>query len=321
MKHLIELHLHLDGSLRAETVWELANEQGIELPAKSAEEVRLKMEVPEECRTLEEYLERFAIPTMVLQTESALERVTYELVETLANEGVTYAEIRFAPQLHVQKGLTQDQVTEAAIRGAKRGMEKYPGIRIGLILCCMRGDTNWELNMQTVETTQKYLGDIVCALDIAGAETLFPTEMFAPIFEKTKEYGLPVTIHAGESAGPESIKTALSFGARRIGHGVAAIEDPELMKYLADKKIPLEICVTSNYHTKEVNAIEDHPIRKLFDAGIHVTINSDNMTCSRVDINSELNILRKTFGFTEEEIEQIMQYAYDARFLKDYMNE
>ena len=321
MKHLIELHLHLDGSLRAETVWELAKEQGVELTEKSVEEVRAKMEVPEDCKTLEEYLERFALPTMVLQTEAAMERVAFEMVETLANEGVTYAEVRFAPQLHVQKGLTQAEVVEATIRGTKRGMEQYPGIRVGLILCCMRGDTNADLNMETVEVAKEYLGDVVCAVDIAGAEALYPTKMFESLFAKVREYDLPMTIHAGEADGPESIKTALSFGTKRIGHGVAAIHDPELMKRLAEEKITLEICITSNYHTKEVETIADHPFRKLFEAGIRVTLNSDNMTCSRVDIHSELDILRTVFHFTEAEIDQIMEYAYEARFLRDYIRE
>ena len=321
MKHLIELHLHLDGSLRAETVWELAKEQGVELAENSVEEVRAKMEVPEDCKTLEEYLERFALPTMVLQTEAAMERVAFEMVETLANEGVTYAEVRFAPQLHVQKGLTQAEVVEATIRGTKRGMEQYPGIRVGLILCCMRGDTNADLNMETVEVAKEYLGDVVCAVDIAGAEALYPTKMFESLFAKVREYDLPMTIHAGEADGPESIKTALSFGTKRIGHGVAAIHDPELMKRLAEEKITLEICITSNYHTKEVETIADHPFRKLFEAGIRVTLNSDNMTCSRVDIHSELDILRTVFHFTEAEIDQIMEYAYEARFLRDYIRE
>lgn len=321
MKHLIELHLHLDGSLRAETVWELAKKQGIEIPADSVEEVREKMEVPEDCKTLEEYLERFALPTMVLQTEEAMERAAFEMVETLAQEGVTYAEVRFAPQLHVQRGLTQAEVVEAAIHGTRRGMEQYPGIRVGLILCCMRGDTNEEMNMETVETARKYLGDMVCAVDIAGAESLFPTKMFGPLFDKVREYHLPMTIHAGEADGPESIKTALAFGAKRIGHGVAAIEDPELMRRLAEEKITLEVCITSNYHTKEVPSIEAHPFRRLFDAGIRVTLNSDNMTCSRVNILTELDILRNVFGFTEAEIDQIMQYSYEARFLRDYIKE
>lgn len=321
MKHLIELHLHLDGSLRAETVWELAKEQGLELEEKTVEDVRFKMEVPLECKTLNEYLERFALPTKVLQTENAMERVAFELVEDLAGEGVTYAEIRFAPQLHVQRGVTQAQVVEAVVRGAKRGMEQYPGIRVGIILCCMRGADNADMNMETVEMTKKYLGDVVCAVDIAGAEAMYPTEMFETLFAKVREYNLPMTIHAGEAAGPDSMRKALSYGTKRIGHGIAAVNDPKLMQYLVDNKITLEICVTSNYHIKATPKVETHPIRQLFDAGVRVTVNSDNMTCSRVNILSEIEVLREKLNFTDEEIEKMMEYAYEARFLKDYVNE
>lgn len=316
MSHVAELHLHLDGSLRPETVWELAKEQGVKLPAKSAEEVKYKMEVPEDCKTLEEYLERFDLPLLVLQKADAIERVTFELVEDLANEGVDYAEIRFAPQLSVNGGLTQDEVVEAAIRGAERGMKAYPRIRVGLILCCMRGADNEALNMQTVETAKKYIGDVVCAVDIAGAEGLFPTENFAPVFAKVREYGLPMTIHAGEAAGPDSMKTALSFGTKRIGHGVAAIDDPELIQRLIDENVTLEVCVTSNYHTKVVPAINMHPIHKLLEAGVHVTVNSDNRTCSRTTLQKEKDVLKEQLGFTEEEIEKMQEYAWEARFLK-----
>lgn len=316
MGHVTELHLHLDGSLRPETVWELAKEQGIRLPAESAEEVKYKMEVPEDCRTLEEYLERFDLPLLVLQRADAIERVTYELVEDLAKEGVDYAEIRFAPQLSVNGGLTQDEVVEAAIRGAERGMKVYPEIRVGLILCCMRGADNEALNMQTVETAKKYLGPVVCAVDIAGAEGLFPTENFAPVFAKVREYGIPMTIHAGEAAGPDSMKTALSFGTKRIGHGVAAINDPELIRRLIDENVTLEVCVTSNYHTKVVPAIEMHPIHKLLDEGVHVTVNSDNRTCSRTTLQKEKEVLKEQLGFSDEEIEKMQEYAWEARFLK-----
>ena len=316
MSHVVELHLHLDGSLRPETVWELAKEQGVELPAKSAEEVKYKMEVPEDCKTLEEYLERFDLPLLVLQRADAIERVTFELVEDLANEGVDYAEIRFAPQLSVNGGLTQDEVVEAAIRGAERGMKASPQIRVGLILCCMRGADNEALNMQTVETAKKYIGDVVCAVDIAGAEGLFPTENFAPVFAKAREYGVPMTLHAGEAAGPDSMKTALSFGTKRIGHGVAAINDPELIKRLIDENVTLEVCVTSNYHTKVVPAIRMHPIHKLLEAGVHVTVNSDNRTCSRTTLQKEKEVLKEELGFTDEEIEKMQEYAWEARFLK-----
>ena len=316
MDKLIELHLHLDGSLRPETVWELAKEQNIKLPANTVDEVRDQMQVPEDCRTLEEYLTRFDLPLLVLQTREALERAAFELTEDLAKEGVTYAEIRFAPQLSIKGGMTQEQAVEAAIEGVKRDMEQYPSIRVGLILCCMRGEDNEEWNLQTVETAKKYLGDVVCAVDIAGAESLYPTERFAPVFEKVREYGLPSTIHAGEAAGPESMKTALAFGAKRIGHGVAAVEDPELVRRLIEEQITLEVCVTSNYQTKVVPSIEAHPIRRLFNAGVRVTVNSDNRTVSNTNVRKELDILRNVFGFKEQEIEKMEEYAWEARFLR-----
>ena len=316
-RHLCELHLHLDGSLRPESVWEMAQEQGIILPVSSLEEVKLQMKVPEDCQTLEEYLERFELPLMVLQTEEALERVAFELVEDLAREGLDYAEIRFAPQLSVVGGLNQNQVTEAAIRGIKRGMEQYPSIQVGLILCCMRGDKNEELNLQTIEAAQTYLGDIVCAIDIAGAEGLYPTEWFQRVFDKANEYQLPLTIHAGEAAGPESMWTALSYGTKRIGHGVHAIEDPELIQKLIDENVTLEVCVTSNFHTKVAASIVEHPIRQLFDAGVHVTVNSDNRTASNTTLKEEIQILKDQLHFTDEEIKKMQEYAWEAKFLKE----
>lgn len=313
---MIELHLHLDGSLRPQTVWELAKEQKIELPFQSVEEVKDKMKVPKDCKTLPEYLERFELPLLVLQQEEALERVTYELVEDLENLSVTYAEIRFAPQLSTKQGLSQAQVVEAVIRGAKRGMEDHNKIRVGLILCCMRGEELFKDNMETIEVAKQYLGDVVCAVDLAGAESLFPTELFEDIFQKAKDYEIPMTIHAGEADGAESVWKALSYGTKRIGHGVRAIEDPELIKKLVEDQITLEVCVTSNYQTKVVESIEVHPIRKLFDAGVRVTINSDNMTVSDTNIQKEIEILKTMFGFEKEELMKMEQYAADAKFLK-----
>ena len=151
---------------------------------------------------------------------------------------------------------------------------------------------------------------------IAGAEGLFPTENFAPVFAKVREYGVPMTLHAGEAAGPDSMKTALSFGTKRIGHGVAAINDPELIKRLIDENVTLEVCVTSNYHRKVVPAINMHPIHKLLEAGVHVTVNSDNRTCSRTTLQKEKEVLKEELGFTDEEIEKMQEYAWEARFLK-----
>ncbi len=313
---MTELHLHLDGSLRPETVWELGKIQGIDLGAKDVADVKYMMEVPEDCKTLHECLERFELPLKVLQTADALERVSFELVEDLHNINVDYAEIRFAPQLSTEKGLTQEEVVEATIKGIKKGMDKYPDIKCGLILCCMRGENIEDRNLQTVEVAKKYLGDVVCAIDLAGAESLYPTEMFEKVFEKANEYKLPRTIHCGEAKGPESIRKALSYGTKRIGHGVNAIYDGELVKELVEKGVTLEVCVTSNYHTKVVDSIEKHPMKKLFDAGVRVTVNSDNMTVSNTNIHKEIEILKNKLGFTDADIEKIQKYAEEARFLK-----
>ena len=316
MQKLAELHLHLDGSLRPETVWELAKEQQIRLPAADLEELRYQMKVPEDCQSLHECLKRFDLPLLVLQEADALERVTFELTEDLAKEGVTYAEIRFAPQQSMEHGLTQDQAVEAAIRGAKRGMEMYPSIRVGLILCCMRGEDKEALNLETVESVRKYLGDVVCAVDLAGAESLYPTEIFAPVFARVREYGLPMTIHAGEAAGPDSIRTALSYGTKRIGHGISAIQDPGLVEELVKENVTLEVCVTSNFQIRSVPSIKEHPIRRLFDAGVRVTVNSDNMTVSGTNVRKELELVKEVFGFTDEEVKRLQEYAWEARFLR-----
>ena len=302
----VELHCHLDGSLSQEFI-----EKRLGRSVKKEE-----LSVSDDCTSLAEYLEKFDMPCQCLKDEEGLEEAGYDVLKSMSREHVCYAEIRFAPQLSVNGGLTQDEVVEAAIRGAERGMKAYPEIRVGLILCCMRGADNEALNMQTVETAKKYLGPVVCAVDIAGAEGLFPTENFAPVFAKVREYGIPMTIHAGEAAGPESIRQALSFGTKRIGHGVAAINDPELIRRLIDENVTLEVCVTSNYHTKVVPAIEMHPIHKLLDEGVHVTVNSDNRTCSRTTLQKEKEVLKEELGFTDEEIEKMQEYAWEARFLK-----
>lgn len=313
---MIELHLHLDGALRPKTVWELAQLQQVNLPSRSIEETKEMMEVPENCKTLSEYLERFDLPLLVLQQEEAIERVAYELVEDLVKLSVEYAEIRFAPQLSTKKGLSQEQVVEAAIRGVQRGMKEYPSIRVGLILCCMRGDDLVYENMETIEVAHKYLGDVICAVDLAGAESLFATDLFEDVFTKASMYKIPMTIHAGEADGPESIWKALSYGTKRIGHGIAAIQDPKLIEKLIEDQVTLEICVTSNVHTKVVESLEAHPVRKLFDAGVRVTINSDNMTVSDTNIWKEKEIVKQAFHFTEEEWKQMEQYAKEAAFLK-----
>ena len=189
------LHLHLDGSLRPETVYNWLKEQGKDV---TLEQVKKDLMVNKDCRDLNEYLQKFDLPLEVLQTEEHIEQATYELFEDLANQNVIYAEIRFAPSLHTMKGLKYDQIVEAAIRGMNKSKEKF-GIEGNLILCCMRGEDNIKSNLQTVATAKKYLGNGVCGVDLAGAEALYPTSEYGDIFKVAKELDIPFTIHAGEA--------------------------------------------------------------------------------------------------------------------------
>lgn len=312
----IDLHLHLDGSLRPNTVWELAKEQGISLPAASREELVSCLRVPEKCQSLTEYLERFDLPLLVLQKADALERVTYELVEDLAKQGLYYAEIRFAPQLSTKQGLRQAGAVEAAIRGLNRALADYSTIRAGLILCFMRGEKNRRENEETLETAKRYFGKGVLAVDLAGAEALFKTADYEELFKKTREEGIPCTIHAGEADGPESVRKALEFGAKRLGHGVRAVEDEVLIKQIIREKVTLEVCPISNLHTKLAKSVKDHPIRRLFDRGVRVTVNTDNMTVSNTCLEREYAFLKEYYGFTDMEIETMNEYAREAAFMK-----
>lgn len=304
----IDLHLHLDGSLSLMTVRRLAEMQGIEIPES---DVALKphLTVSEGCGSLAEYLEKFDFPLALLQTESAIEEAVYLLCRELLAEGCIYAEIRFAPQLHLNKGLTQGQVVSSAIRGFERA--RMLG---GLILCCMRGEDNYAQNLETVSLAKAFLGKGVLALDLAGNEAGYPTEDFAELFDKASRLEVPFTIHAGEADGAESVRKAIEMGAARIGHGVRSIEDEALVKLLADKKIPLELCPTSNLNTAVFSDIAEYPIRELMDAGVIVTVNSDNRSVSNTTAAKEMQLLSNTFEFGKAEQMTLLMSSVSAAF-------
>lgn len=190
------LHLHLDGSLRPETVYKWLKEEGKEV---TLEQVQRDLMVDKDCRDLNEYLQKFDLPLEVLQTEKHIEQATYELFEDLANQNVIYAEVRFAPSLHTGIGIQYNQIVEAAIKGMNKAKKEF-GIDGNLILCCMRGENNVLDNLQTLAASKRYLNKGVCALDLAGAEALYSTSKFKDIFKIAKESGIPFTIHAGEAA-------------------------------------------------------------------------------------------------------------------------
>ena len=227
-----------------------------------------------------------------------------------------YAEVRFAPQSHLRKGLTQEDAVKAAILGMQ---EATAGsfFMAKLILCCMRGGDNQEANRKTIETAAAFLGRGVAAVDLAGAEALFPTADYEELFAYAKDLGLPFTIHAGEADGPESIEAALRFGAARIGHGVRANEDEKVLGLLRESQIPMEMCPTSNVQTKAVSSFLEHPILRYLRSGLKITVNTDNMTVSDTTIEREYRRLKTELGMTEEERKALLFNAADAAFLTE----
>ena len=312
---MVELHLHLDGSLSPRVVWKLAELQGISLPANNLQELAKALIAPPDCRSLNEYLLCFELPKLVLQSAEALQLAVEELIGSLAKEGILYAEIRFAPQLHIVRGLTQEDAVRAALCGQEAGLKKNAKISSQLILCCMRGGGDEE-NEETLRITEKYLGHGVCAADLAGAEALYPTVRYRKLFAGAAAQGIPFTIHAGEAGGPQEILEAVSIGAKRLGHGVRAAEDPAVIELLLERKIPLELCYSSNLQTKAVRTPTDFPLRGYLQKGLCVTVNSDNRTVSGTTLNREYSLLRE-LGLTASEQNHILFYAAEAAFLPE----
>ena len=296
----VVLHLHLDGSLRPETVKEWIDE----LLGKETdiEEVRKMLMVEKDCRNLNEYLEKFDIPVKVMQTSKHLERATYELYEDLAKKNVKYAEVRFAPCLHTMRGLSYNDIVQSAIYGMERAKNDFD-IDGNLILCCMRGPDNKEKNIETVKVAKEYFGKGICAIDLAGAEAIFKTADYEDIFKFAKENGLIYTIHAGEADGPQSMRDAIRFGAKRIGHGIRCVVDDNLVEELAKTRIPLEICPISEMQTQALDG--KVPIEELYRRGVCVTLNTDNDTVSNTNIEEEYEWVLNNTGLTTDDLIQM----------------
>ena len=312
---MIDLHLHIDGSLSPRTARKLAGIQGIVLPY-SDEELKSAMSVMQDCHSLNEYLERFSLPCSLLHMREALYMCTFELLDTLASQGLKYAEIRFAPQKSCAEGMSQYEAAEIVLR-AIRGN----GFPCGLILSMMRGDDNHVQNMETVEVARALHNQGVVAVDLAGGEALFPTYTFAEEFAAVRAAGLPLIVHAGEADGPESVRFAVEAGAVRIGHGVRSLEDPEVVKLLVERRIMLELCPTSNLHTGIFPSYEAYPLRELMDAGVRVCINTDNMTVSNTTLHEEWQRIIAAKHLQENEIYHILRDTVDASFAPESVKE
>jgi adenosine deaminase len=309
-----ELHCHLDGSMRVETILDIAKKEKVKLPTFDFKQLKNILAVGMDCKSLEEYLRPFDITAQVLQTEEALYRATYELAEDAASENVWYLEIRFAPLWHIKKGLALTKVVEAVIRGA-RAAEKDFDIKIGIILCGIR-HTSPEDTYKVAEIAVAYKNRGVVGFDLAGAEKDFPAKDHVEAFYLIINNNINTTAHAGEAYGPESISQALHYiSANRIGHGTRLREDGDLLNYVNDHRIPLEMCITSNIQTKAVERVEDHPLKFYFDLGLRVTLNTDNRLISDVTLTDEYMLAIEKLGFTADDIKYLILNGFKSAFL------
>ena len=317
------LHEHLDGGLRPATVVELAAELGYGgLPTTDPAELAKWFHRGAQRGNLPEYLEGFVHTIAVMQTPEALERVAFEFIEDMYDDGVVYAEVRFAPVYHTERGLTQDEVVAAVVRGLERGERTY-GVEWGLIICAMRHMQN-SLEAAELAIRTRDLG--VVGFDLAGGEDGFPPKKHVAAFQAIERANFYITIHAGEAYGPESIWQALQYcGAHRLGHATRLRDDIEvqpdgslklgrLAQYILDRRIPLEMCLLSNLHTGACSTLEDHPFGTFIRRGFRVCLNTDDRLMSDTSMTQETTLATELFDLSLRDLEKLSLNAIKSAF-------
>lgn len=297
----VELHLHLDGSMSLELASKLSN--------LKIDEVKEKMIAREKCQDLTEYLEKFSFPISLMQTKENLKLVASDLVNRLEKENVIYAEIRFAPILHTNEGLSMDDVVLSVLEGLKENKK----VKTNLILCMIKG-FSLEDNLKTIEVAKKYLYKGVCGVDLAGDEKQYRLKKYLKLFKLLKKFNIPFTVHVGEVS-KKDIKYIVKIGAKRIGHGVKICDSNKLINIIKDKNILLEICPTSNIQTNAFLEYLDHPIYKFYKSKLNISINTDNRTVSNISLNQEYENLISNFNFTIEDLKRINKNTLNYAFI------
>jgi adenosine deaminase len=309
-----DLHVHLDGSLRIETILELAEEQGVKLPSDTREGLLAAMNCGVRTGSLVEYLKAFDVTLRVLQTEESLFRVAYELCEDASKENVRYMEVRYAPMLHTQKGLRLTTVVEAVLSGIARAREEL-GIHAKVIICGIR-NISPESSLEMARLAVAYKNRGVVGFDLAGAEYDHPPKHHRDAFELIRKNNINCTIHAGEAFGPESIAQAIHVcGAHRIGHGCRLWENGDLLAYVNDHRIPLECCPSSNVQTGAVPELARHPIKLYQDLGVRITVNTDNRLVTDTSVSRELYLCYTQLGMSLADIKHVILNGFKAAFL------
>lgn len=307
---MIDIHLHLDGSLSIDDFVYLSKKNNVTLPNDFPDCVR----VPDDCPSLADYLKRFELPLTLMQDKESISYCVESLINRYAKMGYIYLEIRYAPQLHLNKGLTQKEVVQASIDGLCKGLANNKDIKAGLILCCMR-HADEKTNMETIEIANHFKNDGVVGVDLAGDETLHPAIYYKNIFDLANNYQLNITIHGGEVTGSDEVISAINdLHAQRIGHGVHLSLDKKTVKTVKRNNICFEFCPTSNLQTKSLKTYYDVPIIQFIRHGIDVTINSDNSTVSNTDVAFEYKHLIKTFALDKKDIYSLLINSINHSF-------
>jgi adenosine deaminase len=310
----VDLHCHLDGSLRTETIWDLAQTRKVQLPVKSLEELQRLFKPDDVRRSLPDYLKRFEYTLAVLQDADALTRAAYELARDCAAEKVLYLEVRYSPILHTRKGLKLTQVMNAVLDGLTAA-EKEADIKTGVIVCGIRSISP-ETSLRLAELAVAYKHQGVVGFDLAGVEDQYPARDHTEAFYLIRKNNINCTVHAGEAYGPDSIKQALhNLNAHRIGHGTRLREDGDLLNYVNDHRIPMEICLTSNLHAGAVKNLDEHPLRLYYDWGLRITLNTDNRLMSNTTVTDEYLLACRTFGFSEQDLKNIIIMGFKSSFM------
>lgn len=305
----IDLHCHLDGSLRKECLQELLGRK-----IKIAE-----LQVEDHCQSLAQYLEKFDLPLQCLQTEAGLKRAGYDFIQNVAEENVKYVEVRFAPSLSKEKGLDCEKIMGAVLEGLEAGKKEY-GVEYNVIACAMR-HLSYEENLRMAEEVRGFYGKGLCAFDLAGNEAAFPIEEFSQFLGNIVDMGIPFTIHGGECGRVENVTKAVEYGAKRIGHGIALRGHEDAIEICRDKKIGIEMCPISNLQTKAVRKVEDYPIREFIQKGLLITLNTDNRTVSNTSIEKEIKFVQKNWAVTDEEVLMMMRQAVEVSFAQEQVKQ
>ena len=312
----IDLHCHLDGSVRPQTIIELARQQQLSLPSEDIHEIQALMVAPETCPNLDEYLSRFELPLSVMQTQEAIERISFEVFEDAAKENVKYLEVRFGPQLHQQQGLTFEQIIASAVKGMKKAEQQYD-IHGNYILSILRTFPKDKIN-DIIDAGAKYLNDGVVAFDLAGSELPGFCHEFVPYAQYAIEKGYRVTIHAGEQGSGQNVYDAvLLLGAERIGHGIHIKGHEQAYDLVKNQAVALETCPSSNVQTKAVDALSDHPVKAFHKDGVLITINTDNRTVSNTTMTDEVRKVMEEFELTREEYFEIYKVSVEHSFASE----